>query len=502
MQNMVDNFKLARNRGVPLVGIETPDPGATVQTLAKALNGSAPPILQWDIINGLTGVNDAGAKELERAFPKKDELKMNTVSPTDMLSIVSGLGQNIVLFMHNAHRYYDNSDCMQGIWNLRDIFKKRGNMLVMLGPVIKLPMELERDVVVIDEPLPDDEQLWGIAENLIREIGLASTQKPKPMSAKEQEAVKRASRGLAAFPAEQAIAMSMTKAGIDIPTLWERKRKMIEQTNGLKVYNGGETFADVGGIDRIKKFGKHLFAGSQPPSAIIWIDEIEKALAGSSGAIGDSSGTSQDQLGVMLSEMQDNEWSGMILLGPPGCAKSLYAKALGATFQTPCIKADLGAMKGSLVGQSEARVRAAMKIIKAVAGRGAYWIATCNRLDSLPPELRRRFTDGIYFFDLPDEKERASIWVIQMTRYGIKEQEMPDDNNWTGADIRNVCSIAARLNIPLVEAASYITPVAKSDPKSIDRLREMADGAFLSASAAGVYRRQREEEKSTRTIKI
>lgn len=216
-------------------------------------------------------------------------------------------------------------------------------------------------------------------------------------------------------------------------------------------------------------------------------------MAGSSGPVGDSSGTSQDQLGQLLQEMQANKWPGMILPGPPGTAKSLFATALAAEHEVPCIALDLGAMKGSLVGQSEQQIRAAMKVIKAVAGSGAYWIATCNRMESLPPELRRRFTDGIWYFSLPSKEEREMIWRIMLKKFKLSTtQEMPDDNKWTGSDIRSVCSIAYRLKISLVKAAAYITPVSQSDPISIDKLNALANGKFLSASNRGLYRQDAE----------
>ena len=53
--------------------------------------------------------------------------------------------------------------------------------------------------------------------------------------------------GLAAFPAEQVVAMSLSKRGLDHDQLWERKRQVIEQAPGLTVWRGGEAFTDVGG---------------------------------------------------------------------------------------------------------------------------------------------------------------------------------------------------------------------------------------------------------------
>lgn len=497
MRNLIEQFKAARRSGTPLVAIETPDPAATMSAIVQGMNGKNPPFLQWDIIQGLIPMNENGSTQIKRLDISKEELAMRSTNPTEMLSLLAKLQGESIVFMHNAQRFIDSESVMQAIWNLRDIFKGRMNTLVLLGPSISLPAELTRDVIVMDEPLPDDESLGAIADTVYQSARAALVDL-KDMTKKQRADVVRASRGLSAFSAEQAISMSVTpKAGIDVTELWERKRKMIEQTKGLQVYTGGESFDDIGGIARIKEFGARLFSNI-PPTAIIWIDEMEKAMAGSSGAGGDTSGTSQDQLGVLLNAMNDNEWAGQICVGPPGCAKSLYAKSLGTTNKVPVIKLDLGAMKGSLVGQSEQQIRAAIKIILAVAGKGAYWVATCNQLESLKPELRRRFTDGVWYFDLPDDAERSMIWTLLRSRYKIDPRhDQPDDTRWTGADIRNVCSIAYRLNVSLVEAASYITPVAVSDPKSIDRLRDLASGAFLSASTPGVYRKAGAESWAT-----
>lgn len=495
MEKLEQQFTSARKCGVPLLGIETPDQGATIAKILPLLNGDKNhPALSWDIIRSVRSLNESGKEALARIAPN-EEAVMALMNPTEMLSQLPKLPDKTVLFMFNAHRFYENEAVAQGIWNLRDIFKASSRMLVLLAPALQLPAELERDVVILDEPLPNDEQL---AEIIVKLHEYSSVKKPADM-----EPIVRASRGLAHFPAEQAVAMSMSRSGVDTGKLWALKRKMIEQTKGLQVYMGGEGFADIGGIEQIKQFGRQLFGGSQPPAAIIFVDEIEKALAGSAGSIGDSSGTSQDQLGVLLSSMQDNEWSGMIAVGPPGCAKSLYAKALGNTHGVPTLKLDLGSLKGSLVGKSEQQVRAAVKIIQAVAGKSAYWVATCNRLDTLPPELRRRFTDGIWFFDLPDREERLRIWKIQRKHYKIDaSHEEPIDDQWTGADIRNVCSIAARLQISLVEASAYITPVAKSDPQSIEKLRALADGRFLYSSGKGVYTRGSSNAPTGRQVSL
>jgi AAA+ superfamily predicted ATPase len=112
----------------------------------------------------------------------------------------------------------------------------------------------------------------------------------------------------------------------------------------------------------------------------------------------------------MLSWMQDREADGVVLIGPAGTAKSAVAKAAGTASGIPTIAFDFGAMQNSLVGASGERLRSALQVVDAVSSGRSLWIATCNSIGVLPPELRRRFTLGTFFFDLPTKEERDTIW--------------------------------------------------------------------------------------------
>jgi len=120
---------------------------------------------------------------------------------------------------------------MQGIWDLRDSFKATGRMLVLLAsPGATLPQELGQDVLILDEPLPSTSHL----EQIVREtFNAANLDEPEhPVIVKAVDAL----IGLAAFPAEQALAISLVKRQLDTEDLWERKRQIIEQTQGLSVW--------------------------------------------------------------------------------------------------------------------------------------------------------------------------------------------------------------------------------------------------------------------------
>ena len=219
---------------------------------------------------------------------------------------------------------------------------------------------------------------------------------------------------------------------------------------------------------------------------VVFVDEIEKAFA---GAGTDLSGVKTEMTGTMLSWMQDREADGVVLIGPPGTAKSAVAKATGNTAGIPTIAFDFGAMQNSLVGASGERLRAALQVVDAVSSGQSLWIATCNSIAVLPPELRRRFTLGTFFFDLPTKEERAAIWNIYIAKYGVSGAR-PEDEGWTGAEIKECCRKAYRLKISLQESAQYIVPVSRSAAEQIKALRQQASGKFLSASLPGVYQMQ------------
>jgi SpoVK/Ycf46/Vps4 family AAA+-type ATPase len=216
---------------------------------------------------------------------------------------------------------------------------------------------------------------------------------------------------------------------------------------------------------------------------VVFIDEIEKAFA---GAGTDLSGVKTEMTGTMLTWMQDREADGLIFLGPAGAAKSAVAKATGNTAGIPTIAFDLAAMESSLVGASGDRLRTALKIVDAVSQGRSLFIATCNSIVSLPPELRRRFTLGTFFFDLPSAEEREAIWKIYLRKYGVSG-DLPDDEGWTGAEIKECCRKAYRLKVSLVDSARYIVPVSRSAVDQIQALRKQASGRFLSASKPGAY---------------
>ena len=219
---------------------------------------------------------------------------------------------------------------------------------------------------------------------------------------------------------------------------------------------------------------------------------------------------------------------GVLLLSPPGCGKSQFCKSLGKEVGRPVLMLDVGSLMGSLVGQSEERTRQALRIIDAMApcvamidevekafagvnssgdsgvtsrmfGTFLSWlndhtsdvfvVCTANDVSKLPPEFGRleRF-DGIFFLDLPIREEKDAIWNIYREQFEIdRDQRRPEDTDWTGAEIKACCRLAALLDVPLIQAAQNVVPVAVTAAESVDRLRTWARGRCLSAQQPGLY---------------
>jgi hypothetical protein len=96
---------------------------------------------------------------------------------------------------------------------------------------------------------------------------------------------------------------------------------------------------------------------------------------------------------------------------------------MGCEHSIPTLRADLGDMMGSLVGQSQQYIRDFTKVVDSVSGGNAIWVATCNAIDALPAELQARFSLGTYFFDREGFSKGAGgelafqAWTATQARY-------------------------------------------------------------------------------------
>lgn len=487
---MVEQFNAVRRAAAPIVAINTPDPASTIRDI-RALNSTAPTV-QWNIVDGVSSMNSLANAAVAAMHTVEGQLMpaaLISSNPVEALRLMKlHLPNDSISFMHNAHFYAEpttgdaHKPVIQGIWNLRDKWKNQRSTLVMLAPGIQMPPELRNDVALIDEQLPTEKEMEAIVAR-----GLARGES-KPVGKRMKRRLVAAVRGLSAFNAEGVIAMGVNHKTRrpEMEMVWEHKIKLIEQTRGLKVYRKGPTFADIAGSHNIKTFLSRMAKGKWVPDLVVFLDEFEKTLR---SAQTESSGTTADQQKTFLVKMEDNQWRGVVVYGFSGTGKSFLAKAFGNEVGVPTVEADLGGMKNMWVGSSEQNMRAFIKTIEAMGGKKVFFIATCNSLVELPPEVKRRFWDGIWFGDIPNRQEKDDVWAMYRKIYAIPGAvARPNDDGWTQSEIKLCCLKSSEMNISLNEASKYLTITTKAmGDQGVEQMRIAASGKYLSTEHPGVY---------------
>jgi hypothetical protein len=494
------------------MGVATPDPRSTLETVWNSavefwkdtnLEGGFAPVVMWDCAQGPQlypeyphEMKSKMTKLFRDAFP--GDLQDYAEEPVmfllgrnrDGLGGAASLPKRSIVVMHDMQELLTNMlPLRRAVWLMRDRFMANGRCLLMLSNFFKLPAEISQDTEVIDEPLPDTEELLAITVNIYTAFEKRQKErkrKPPPKLAKaDLDRYTEALRGLSSFAAAQVVSLSLSEEGISLEALWDRKKGIIEQTRGLSVHRGKVWFKDMGGMESMKIEGTRIIKGRRPPNLVVWIDEIDKSGISHTN---ESSGVNSDAQSVILQEMEDNDWDGLMILGPGGTSKSMFAKAFGTESGAPVLRMDFGEMQDMYVGQSQGLIRNAVKIEKAMGGKNVFFVATCNDIDSITGPMRRRFRTGIYFSDLPDVANRKAIWKIQMKAYELPDQDIPADALWTGAEIRNCCAKAWEYNITLKEAAERVVPLALSDSDTVNSLRGKCAGRYLDANKTGTYK--------------
>jgi len=113
---------------------------------------------------------------------------------------------------------------------------------------------------------------------------------------------------------------------------------------------------------------------------------------------------------------------------------------------------------------------------------GVYMMATCNSFKGIPDEFLRagRWDGSPFYIGLPTVEEQIAIVSYYINKLKLKfdpEKDLPDMDNWTGAEIEACCEIANNLECDLKEASGYIIPQNKRGFKEAEELKEIAVNA-------------------------
>ena len=480
-QSFIELFKAAFRVSTSLLGVETPDPAAAMKQIVDAYANSeeVPAFVAHDVVRGLQALNPKGEDVASAVLGGNDPASL--ANPIDMLVKAQELPRKTILFMLGADGWFDDKVYVQAVSNLRDPFKKPRRALVLVGPRLSLPLSLQHDVILFEQPYPDRAELEEIVLRAHADAKLALPNKDTTLKAVD------ALSGLPHYTAEQVTFMSVHKdEGLVIEEVRERRRKEIEKQKGVSIWRGKETFDSIKGMDNLTRFGRLMKKSKRRAGVVLFLDEIEKMFADVNGI----NPTMPELLGMFLTWFNDEDCVGLLLLGPGGTGKSLFAKALGNELDVPTLAANFAAMQAGIVGESGDNLMAFLRKAKAVAaGNRIVVAATCNKVVSLPPELKRRFKRGTWFIDIPDAAGLKAGVEYYIKKYSLKDQKMPDMTGWTLAEVEACCEQADDYGIKMVESAETIVPITQSDPQSVEELRQLAHNRFISASKVGKYQK-------------
>jgi SpoVK/Ycf46/Vps4 family AAA+-type ATPase len=462
--------------GIWIESDEHDDALAEIAQLCRSENWR---LASWDIDQGL---RLAGHDALV------DSTSADPLSAVRALSTLASADQPALLVLVNFHRYLQSAEIVQTVARQIAIGKQARTYVVVLSSMVAIPTELEKQFVVLEHELPARDQLLQIAR------GVATQEGELPLGI-DLERMLDAAAGLTRYEAEGAFSLSLVRHGqLKSDVLWQQKAQMLKKSGLLSLYEGDDKFHDLGGLEAVKSFCLRALRRQSNPNPLL-------------------------------------SPRGVLLLSPPGCGKSQFAKSLGNETERPTLSLDVGSLLGSLVGESERNLRQALGIVEAMSpcivfidelekglaganGQGdsgvsarmfgrllswlndrtcdAFVVGTCNDISKLPPEFARaeRF-DAVVFVDLPDRDQRAKIWEMHLQRFGLDpKQPRPSDEQWSGAEIRACCRLAALLDLPVIAASQNVVPVAVTAAESIERLRAWASGRCLDANRSGIYGHQ------------
>lgn len=500
----------------PLIVIETVEEERVLALLQSVAAQERMPLFEWSVTRGLTRADDGPG------------LSKLTATPPALLQHLNGLTVEGVFWLKDLVPHLQDPAVARQLREVSHHFGRSRATCVVTGHPIALPLDIEKIAVRLELQLPDRNELLTMLQSVLQSLGpRTSSRRPRSttvvqsilssigdsqaaapgQSAEERETILRALQGLTLHQARQVITQCIVEDGTlsadDVRKILKRKVQAIKDGGLLEYYPLEDNRFELGGFVNLKS----------------WLERAKVGFTAEAKALN-------------LSPPR-----GILLVGVPGCGKSLAAKAIAKEWQLPLLKLDAGRLFDKFVGESEKNFRKAIELAeslspivlwideieKAMAAGGSsgeadaglsrrlfgafltwlqekkqevFVVATANNLSTLPPELLRkgRF-DEIFFVDLPDDREREAIWKIHL---GLRKQDVMKidllkvvsaSDGFSGSEIEQAVVAALYRTLHqktalttdlLIEELTNTVPLSVTRREDIDHLREMAEGRFVN----------------------
>jgi AAA+ superfamily predicted ATPase len=463
-------------------------------------------VFEWSYSTGIVPAGTSIQSQKHRNAATKD--------PLMALDQVIEQVEPAVFIFKDFHPFLTKSN-FAAIRKLKEIaiqLKSSYKTIILISPVMEIPTELEKEVTLMNFPLPDRDDLAALLDKIIEDVKAFKKIKIE-LDETGRERLLQAALGLTLGEAENVFAKIIVKeerlSGDHVHEVFAEKQQIIRKSGLLEYYATNVTFSNVGGLSVLKE----------------WLEKRTAAFSEEARTFGLPSP------------------KGILMLGVQGCGKSLCAKSVSSLWQLPLLRFDMGKMFNSLVGSSEENVRRAIAVAESVApavlwvdeidkafagsqssgstdggttarvfGTFLTWlsektapvfvVATANDISQLPPELMRKGRlDEIFFVDLPSAEERLDIFRIHVAKrsrdpgnYDLAALAEAS-KDFSGAEIEEAVISAlydafyARREVTtadILQAIRETVPLAKTMDEHINRLRAWSVGRARHASVAKV----------------
>ena len=346
--------------------------------------------------------------------------------PLEALKFVLENKENAIFILLDFHVFLNegNHEIVRFMREVSESLKKSKKSLILISPILTIPLELEKDITIIDFPLPNQEEIEEILLRIHNEI-VGQKKLKVYLSEDHREQIVKTLAGLTQNEIENVLYKSLVETkDYSLNIIIKEKEQIIRKTGILEYYHTQEGIEDVGGLTYLKD----------------WIIKRKHAFKDKAR-----------EFGLPYPK-------GLLLIGIQGCGKSLCCKIIANIWNFPLLRLDVGAIFQGIVGSSESNIRKAIKLAESISpcilwideiekgfagvqsssfsdagttarvfGTFLTWmqektapvfvVATANRVDVLPPEfLRKGRFDEIFFIDLPNQQERREIFEIHLKK--------------------------------------------------------------------------------------
>lgn len=412
-KELLKRYSIAR---IPFIAIDTIEPSRTLDVLKEISEELELPFYAHTLSKGVYDISSNKTLNDDRSIYGAIDFMTEQMKRRQYLTIIL----TEVPDLSN-----ENVDSKQ-ILALVNLANESGGVVIVLNNN-SIWNQLQRQGMMIHMDLPDEQEMYSIIKNYIDDYRNEIFIEWDDIDIREAASTLT---GVTKIEAENVIAALIAKKEIkkaDMDEVRYAKDRLFSDISGLEKIEVDNSVKDVGGLEGLRK----------------WLDE-KKALL-----------TPQKRDELKSKGLQPPR--GILLVGVPGCGKSLSAKSISANWKLPLYRLDFATVQGSYVGQSEQQLKDALttaenvspcilwidEIEKGLSGANSsndggvstrmvgqflFWmqeckkqvfvVATANDVSMLPSELLRRGRfDELFFIDLPTASERKEILSLYMRKY-------------------------------------------------------------------------------------